>query len=52
MDRYKDFPFRFERPDPGVLEMIFDGPNLNAVDEKVHAALPEVWTNLPDKKRD
>jgi len=43
LERYKDFPMRFERHDDGVLELIFDGPNLNAVDENVHRALPEVW---------
>jgi enoyl-CoA hydratase len=43
LERYKDFPMRFERNDDGVLEMIFDGPNLNAVDETIHRALPEVW---------
>jgi enoyl-CoA hydratase len=42
-DRYKDFPLRFERNEPGVLEMIFDGPNLNAVDERVHTELPKVF---------
>ena len=42
-ERYKDFPMTFERHDDGVLEMIFDGPNLNAVDENLHRALPEVW---------
>jgi len=43
LERYRDFPMRFERHDDGVLELIFDGPNLNAVDENVHRALPEVW---------
>lgn len=43
MDLYKNFPMRFERHDAGVLEMIFDGPNLNAVDAEVHARLPEVF---------
>jgi enoyl-CoA hydratase len=42
-ERYKDFPLRFERNEPGVLEMIFDGPNLNAVDAHVHAELPKVF---------
>lgn len=42
VERYKDFPMRFER-NGGVLEMIFDGPNLNAVDENVHSKLPYVW---------
>jgi len=43
MQRYQHFPLRFARSDDGVLEMIFDGPNLNAVDAKVHAELPKVW---------
>jgi enoyl-CoA hydratase len=43
LERYKQFPMRFERHDDGVLEMIFDGPNLNAVDARVHAELPKVW---------
>jgi enoyl-CoA hydratase len=43
MDRYKQFPMRFERHEDGVLEMVFDGPNLNAVDARVHAELPKVW---------
>jgi enoyl-CoA hydratase len=42
-DQYKNFPFRFERGEAGVLEVIFDGPNLNAVDAKVHAELPRIW---------
>ncbi len=41
--RYEGFPMRFERNEPGVLEMIFDGPNLNAVDARVHADLPDVF---------
>jgi enoyl-CoA hydratase len=44
MDPYKQFKMRFERPEPGVLEMIFDGPNLNAVDADIHAQLPKVWS--------
>ncbi len=42
-ERYRHFPMRFERHDDGVIEMIFDGPNLNAVDAKVHTALAQVW---------
>lgn len=42
-ERYSAFPMRFERHDDGVLEMIFDGPNLNAVTAEVHAELPKVW---------
>ena len=43
LERYKQFPMRFERLEDGVLEMVFDGPNLNAVDARVHAELPKVW---------
>ena len=43
MDRYSQFPMRFERHEDGVLEMVFDGPHLNAVDARVHAELPKVW---------
>ena len=46
LDRYQHLPMKFERHDDGVLEMIFDGPNLNAVDEAVHAALPYVWNTI------
>jgi enoyl-CoA hydratase len=42
-ERYKDFPMRFERNEPGVLEMIFDAPNLNAVDARMHTELPKVF---------
>jgi enoyl-CoA hydratase len=33
----------FESNHPGVLEVIFDGPGLNAVDEETHRQIPEVW---------
>ena len=42
-DRYEGFALRFERNEPGVLEVVFDGPNLNAVDARVHADLPDVF---------
>jgi enoyl-CoA hydratase len=45
-DRYQSFPLRFERHEPGVLELIFDGPNLNAVDGKMHTALPKVFAEI------
>jgi len=48
LEKYKDFPFRFEMNEPGVLEMIFDGPNLNAVDERVHSKVPYVWNVIDD----
>jgi enoyl-CoA hydratase len=43
LDKYKDYAFRFEMNEPGVLELIFDGPNLNAVDEVVHEPIPYIW---------
>jgi enoyl-CoA hydratase len=46
LDRYKDYAFRFEMNAPGVLELIFDGPNLNAVDETVHEQIPYIWNEI------
>lgn len=43
LEKYKKFAFRFEMNEPGVLELIFEGPNLNAVDERVHSDIPYVW---------
>jgi enoyl-CoA hydratase len=34
---------KFENNQPGVLEVIFSGPNLNAVDEATHSEIPAVW---------
>jgi enoyl-CoA hydratase len=43
-DPYDSFPnLRFERPAPGVLQIILDGPGLNAVDHQVHRQLADVW---------
>jgi len=43
-DRYDDFPnLTFERPAPGVLQIVLDGPNLNAVTHAVHRELADVW---------
>lgn len=33
----------FESHAPGVLEVVFDGPGLNAVDEETHTQIPAVW---------
>jgi enoyl-CoA hydratase len=33
----------FEHPEPGVLKVVLDGPNLNAVDPTVHRELADVW---------
>ena len=40
-DRFPDL--RFERPADGVLEVVLDGPNLNAVGHAAHAQLADVW---------
>ncbi|WP_239310081.1 MULTISPECIES: enoyl-CoA hydratase/isomerase family protein [unclassified Frankia] len=43
-DRYDDFPtLRFERPALGVLRIVLDAPNLNAVSPRMHRDLAEVW---------
>jgi enoyl-CoA hydratase len=44
-EKYQDrFPhLKFENNQPGVLEVIFSGPNLNAVDEATHAEIPAIW---------
>jgi enoyl-CoA hydratase len=44
LGEYKAFSrLKFEINQPGVLEVVFDGPNLNAVDEVTHAELPAIW---------
>src|SRR6185436_2547195 len=41
---YADFPdLRFERPEPGILEIVLDGPHLNAVGPEEHRQLADVW---------
>jgi enoyl-CoA hydratase len=43
-DPYAAFPsLRFERPSPGILQVILDGPGLNAVDAAMHRELADVW---------
>ena len=43
-DPYSDFPdLRFERPAPGVLTVVLDGPGLNAVSPAMHRQLAEIW---------
>jgi enoyl-CoA hydratase len=42
--RYADFSgLRFDRPAPGVLQVVLDAPGLNSVDAKVHRELADVW---------
>src|SRR4051794_33622912 len=44
LDKYKEFSrLTFENNQPGVLEVVFDGPNLNAVDESTHSQIPAIW---------
>jgi enoyl-CoA hydratase len=44
IDKYEEFSsLTFESHQPGVLEVIFDGPNLNAVDEEKHREIPRIW---------
>lgn len=45
IDKYKEqfTRLRFENNQPGVLEVVFDGPNLNAVDEQMHSEIPAIW---------
>jgi len=43
-DRYARFAsLRFERPADGILGIVLDGPNLNAVSAEMHADLADVW---------
>ena len=43
-DPYADFSaLRFEHPAPGILEVVLDGPNLNAVGPDEHQQLADVW---------
>jgi enoyl-CoA hydratase len=43
-DPYAAFPtLRFERPAAGILQVILDGPGLNAVDAAMHRELADVW---------
>jgi enoyl-CoA hydratase len=43
-DPYSAFPsLRFERPASGILQVIRDGPGLNAVDAAMHRELADVW---------
>ena len=46
-DPYAAFPsLRFERPAPGILQVILDGPGLNAVDAAMHRELADVWLTV------
>ena len=44
LSTYEQFSsLTFENNHPGVLELVFDGPNLNAVTEQQHRELPLIW---------
>jgi enoyl-CoA hydratase len=46
-DPYAAFPsLRFERPAPGVLQVVLDGPGLNAVNPEMHRELADVWLTV------
>lgn len=41
---YEDFPdLQIDRPSPGVLRIVLDAPNLNAVDAEMHRQLADIW---------
>jgi enoyl-CoA hydratase len=43
-DKYAEFQnLTFESEHEGVLEVVFDAPNLNAVDEAMHTEIPRIW---------
>jgi enoyl-CoA hydratase len=43
-DPYAAFPnLRFERPEPGLVQIVLDGPGLNAVGPATHRELADVW---------
>ncbi len=46
-DRYAEFAtLTFERPHPGVLRIVLDAPNLNAVGPDAHRDLADVWLTV------
>src|SRR4051794_24954273 len=43
-DQYAAFPsLQFERPSPGVLRIVLEGPGLNSVSPAMHGELADVW---------
>src|SRR5438105_4489290 len=48
-DRYAEFDaLTFERNEPGMLELVFDGPGLNAIAGEAHTQLSRVWRAFDD----
>ncbi|SNQ47005.1 Enoyl-CoA hydratase [Frankia canadensis] len=46
-DLYADYPsLRLERPEPGILEIVFDAPGLNAVTPRAHRDIAEIWKTI------
>jgi enoyl-CoA hydratase len=46
-DRYAEFTtLTFERPEAGVLRIVLDAPNLNAVGPDAHRDLADVWLTI------
>ena len=46
-DPYAAFPsLTFDRPAPGILKIVLDGPNLNAVGPDAHRELADVWRTV------
>ncbi|QJY47631.1 enoyl-CoA hydratase/isomerase family protein [Pseudonocardia broussonetiae] len=44
---YDRFPaLRVERPEEAILEIVLDGPNLNAVGADAHGQLADIWTAI------
>jgi enoyl-CoA hydratase len=54
LERYGAYPhLTFERPGDGILKIVLDGPNLNAVGPDLHRELADVWLTVdrdPDTK--
>ncbi|HEV8298428.1 MAG TPA: enoyl-CoA hydratase/isomerase family protein [Acidimicrobiales bacterium] len=46
-ERYAAYPnLTFERPGNGILKIVLDGPNLNAVGPDLHRELADVWLTV------
>ena len=46
-DLYAEYTeLKFERPRPGVLALVLDGPGLNSVNQRMHRELADVWRTI------